>query len=88
MDVTQPRRVKQVVSPLVAQQPTALWPRARTGHERGARAGLPHCRQVGHLERCLGEAGYENDEVITSFVGYGPLPNPRWVIRSSSTNLK
>jgi cell division protein FtsI/penicillin-binding protein 2 len=81
VEVTQPRRVKQVVSPLVAQQTTAL---LAEGLELGVKGALvPGYRiagKSGTSSVAMGEAGYENDEVITSFVGYGPLPNPRWVI--------
>lgn len=80
-EVTQPQPVKQVVSPLVAQQTTELLANAT---ELGMREALVEGYRIagksGTSSIAMGDVGYENDEVITSYVGYGPLPNPRWVI--------
>ncbi|NLX37001.1 MAG: penicillin-binding protein 2 [Chloroflexi bacterium] len=80
-EMIQPQPVKQVVSPLVAQQTTELLADAT---ELGMREALVDGYRIagksGTSSIAMGDAGYENDEVITSYVGYGPLPEPRWVI--------
>jgi len=81
VDVTQPRRVKQVVSPLVAQQTTELLAdAAELGMKEALVSGYRIAGKSGTSSIAMGEAGYKNEEVITSYVGYGPLPDPRWVI--------
>ncbi len=80
LTATHPLAMRQVVSPEVAQQMTrlltdavalgmrpAMVPGYRVAGKSGT-AGVPDA------------AGYNNEDVVASFVGYGPIPNPRFVI--------
>ncbi|MEN6479665.1 MAG: penicillin-binding protein 2 [Anaerolineales bacterium] len=79
--VTETVPVKQVVSPLVAQQTTALLADATELAAGGELVpGYRVAGKSGTSSIAMGDAGYQNDEVITSYVGYGPLPDVRWVI--------
>jgi len=79
--VTEPQQVKQVVSPLVARQTTQLLADAtELGGQEALVQGYRIAGKSGTSSIAMGDAGYANDKVITSYVGYGPLPNARWVI--------
>lgn len=80
VEVRRPIAVRQIVSPEAAQQITQLMadgveislkgpilPGYRFAAKSGT-AGIPDAE------------GYQNEAVIASFVGYGPIPNPRFVI--------
>lgn len=77
---TRPMPARQVVSPEVSAEVTwlmaeavalgmkpAMVPGYRTAGKSGT-AGVPD------------RAGYNNEDVVASFVGYGPLPDPRFVV--------
>lgn len=77
---TRPLAMRQVVSPDVAQQMTRLLTDAVA---LGMRPAMVAGYQVAGKSGTAGvpdAAGYDNDEVVASFVGYGPIPNPRFVI--------
>jgi len=76
---TEPVRVRQVVSTEVARQITTMLADAMELGMR--RAHVPGYRIAGKSGTAgIGERGYEGNEAIVSFVGYGPLPDPRFVV--------
>lgn len=77
---TAPLPVRQVVAPDVAAQMTRLL-------EEAVKLGMQPALAPGY--RIAGKSGtagipdaegYDNTKVVASFVGYGPLPDPRYVI--------
>jgi cell division protein FtsI/penicillin-binding protein 2 len=77
---TAPLPVRQVVAPDVAAQMTRLL-------EEAVKLGMRPALVAGY--RIAGKSGtagipdaqgYDNKNVVASFIGYGPLPNPRYVI--------
>lgn len=82
-EITEPEVVEQVVSASTAAQVTAMLVNVvENGH--GKRAGVPGyyiagktgTAQVPYKDR----AGYEPGKTIGSFVGYGPVDNPQFVM--------
>jgi cell division protein FtsI/penicillin-binding protein 2 len=75
-----PQRIRQVVSKEAAQQATAM---AADAVELGMQKALvPGYRLAGKggTAGVPTEEGYRGRDVIASFVGYGPLPDPRFVV--------
>jgi cell division protein FtsI/penicillin-binding protein 2 len=75
-----PFRARRVVSEEVAHQITDMMVDAvETGMKE---AVVPGYRMAGKSGTAgvPDQQGYENDDVIASFVGYGPLPDPQFVI--------
>lgn len=75
----EPFRVRQVISPEVAEQvSTMLADAVELGMPN---AYLPGYRIAGKSGTAgIGEVGYGGIETIVSFAGYGPLPDPRFVV--------
>lgn len=76
----EPFTVRRVVSPEVARQMSEMMANAV---ELGMKKALvPGYRLAGKsgTSGIPDQEGYRSREVIASFVGYGPLPNPRFVI--------
>lgn len=78
-EVRRPFPVRQVVSPAVAEQvSTMLADAVEMGMQKAA---VPGYRLAGKSGTAgIGEEGYVSGDAIVSFVGYGPLPDPRFVI--------
>ncbi len=75
----EPFAVRRVISPASASQITSMLADAvDMGMQK---ASIPGYRLAGKSGTAgIGEEGYVGDDTIVSFVGYGPLPNPRFVI--------
>lgn len=79
VETTRPFRVRQVVSPEVAEQITTMLADAV---ELGMRqASVPGYRVAGKSGTAgIGEEAYRGTETIVSFVGYAPIPDPQFVV--------
>jgi cell division protein FtsI/penicillin-binding protein 2 len=80
VDTRQPVAVRQVVSEEVAQEMQRMLVEA-------VRIGMPKAMVTGYdmagksgTSGVPDREGYKNEETIASFVGFGPIPNPRFVI--------
>jgi cell division protein FtsI/penicillin-binding protein 2 len=76
----QPFRMRAVVSPEVSQQITQMMVQAVEGGMR--KAIVPGYRFAGKSGTAgiPDQEGYQSKDIIASFVGYGPIPDPRFVI--------
>jgi cell division protein FtsI/penicillin-binding protein 2 len=76
----QPVRVRRVISAEAAEQITKLTADAlQMGLEKATLPGYRLAGKSGTAEIAYRE-GYQPKDVVASFVGFGPLPNPRFVI--------
>jgi cell division protein FtsI/penicillin-binding protein 2 len=82
-EITEPEKVEQVIEPSTAAQVTAMMVNVvENGHGKRAAvpgyyiAGKTGTAQVPYKDR----AGYEPGKTIGSFVGYGPVDNPQFVM--------
>ena len=74
------QRVRQVISPEAARQATEM---AVNAVEMGMTAAMVPGYQVAGKSGTAGvptEEGYQGRDVIASFVGYGPIPDPQFVV--------
>jgi cell division protein FtsI/penicillin-binding protein 2 len=77
----QPIRVRRVISAEVAQQITNLMADAmQLGLEKATLPGYRLAGKSGTAEIPDQEGYHQNKDVVASFVGFGPVPNPRFVI--------
>jgi len=74
-----PFAVRRVISPASADQITAMMADAvEMGMQKAMVSGYRMAGKSGTAG--IGEEGYVGDDTIVSFVGYGPLPDPQFVI--------
>jgi cell division protein FtsI/penicillin-binding protein 2 len=75
-----PFQVRQVISPEVSQQITGMLLQAVEGSMH--KAMVPGYRFAGKSGTAgiPDQEGYQSKDIIASFIGYGPIPDPRFVI--------
>ncbi|GAI84268.1 unnamed protein product, partial [marine sediment metagenome] len=79
-EVRKPFRVRRVVSTEVARQVTELMADAvELGMEQAIVPGYRLAGKSG-TSNIAGPGGYERTDIIATFAGFGPVPNPRFVI--------
>jgi cell division protein FtsI/penicillin-binding protein 2 len=79
--VREPFRVRSVISPETARQTTELMVNAlELGLKKATIPGYRMAGKSGTSGIPDQEGGYQGRDVIASFVGFGPVPNPRFVI--------
>jgi cell division protein FtsI/penicillin-binding protein 2 len=79
----EPRIIRQVVSPRTASLVSAMMVSVvENGHARRARVkGYKFAGKTGTAQVPKKEGrGYEKDKTIHTFIGFGPLPNPKFSI--------
>lgn len=80
VEVRKPFRVRRVVSTEVARQVTELMADAvELGMEQAIVPGYRLAGKSG-TSNIAGPEGYERTDIIATFAGFGPVPNPRFVI--------
>ena len=80
VEMRKPFRVRRVVSAEVARQVTELMADAvELGMQE---ATLPGYRLAGKsgTSSIAGQEGYQGEDIIATFAGFGPVPNPRFVV--------
>lgn len=90
-EIVEPQVVRQAISPSAAATLTAMLVGAvENGFAKTGRVpGYKFAGKTGTAQIPLQEGkGYHEDQVITSFVGYGPIEEPRFVILVKLDNPK